>query len=398
MKKVCIVKLGYYPGLMQLKRDAETLLSEGFQVDLLCLRKKGQKAYETIAGVNVYRLPGEHHRRGVLRYLFEYGYFFIAASLALSWLCLKKRYDVIEVDTMPDFLVFSTILPRLLGSKVILYMFENMPQLFASTYKMNNGHISARMLRFVEKASTRYAHHVIVADGAPYKQVLASRGVPVEKMTIILNVPNSVSFNLDSLPTVKDRKHFRLIVSSTLMERYGVQTIIKAIPLLLPRIPELRVDVTGMGEYQPELEKLARNIGVTEYINFLGLIPYEELISKMAQAHIGVAPMLYDLGISNKLFEYSAMGTASVASALPSLTATFSDDCVLYYPPGDEKALADRILELYQNPEKRASLAAHAHEFYHNCQWEIAKYEYVKVFEKCMASTLSSKHKREVAK
>ena len=83
-------------------------------------------------------------------------------------------------------------------------MFENMPQLFASTYKINDGHISAKLLRLVEKESARYAHHVIVADGIPYKQVLESRGVPSEKITIILNVPNSVSFNLDSLPTVKD--------------------------------------------------------------------------------------------------------------------------------------------------------------------------------------------------
>jgi len=397
-KRVCIVKLGYYPWQPPLKRDAETLVSHGYQVDLLCLRNKGEKARETIGGVNVYRLPGEHYRKGVLRYVFEYSYFFIAASLALSWLSLKERYDVIEVDTMPDFLVFATLFPRLLGARVILYMFENMPQLFASTYQISDGHISAKLMRLVEKESARYAHHVIVADGIPYKRVLESRGVPSEKITIVLNVPNSLSFNLDSFDTTKDGNHFRLIVTTTLTERYGVQTVIKAIPFLLSIIPELQVDVTGTGEYQPELERLARDIGVKEYVNFTGVIPYEELILKIAQAHVGIAPMLYDIGVSTKLFGYAATRTASVASALPSLTATFSDDCVLYYPPGDERALANRILELYHSPQKRASLAARANEFYRNCQWEIMKYEYLKVYEECMASKLSSRQKKGVAK
>jgi glycosyltransferase involved in cell wall biosynthesis len=137
---------------------------------------------------------------------------------------------------------------------------------------------------------------------------------------------------------------------------------------------------------------------VTEYINFTGLIPYEELISKIARAHVGIAPMLFDIGVSTKLFEYAAMGTTSVASALPSLTATFGDDCILYYPPGDEKALADRIVELYENPEKRVSLAARAHEFYRNCQWQIMKYEYLKVFEKCLALQRPPKQKKGVAR
>jgi glycosyltransferase involved in cell wall biosynthesis len=92
------------------------------------------------------------------------------------------------------------------------------------------------------------------------------------------------------------------------------------------------------------------------------------------------------------------MGTPSVASALPSLKAMFSDDCVLYYQPGDEKELANRILELYHSPEKRASVASHAEAFYRKCQWPLMKHDYLKVYEECMASKLSSRQKKGVAK
>ena len=106
MKKVCIVKLGYYPLFRLMKRSADTLVSDGYQVDVICLRKKGEPARETIDGVNVYRLPGEHYRRNVFRYLFEYGCYFITAFLTLSWLSLKASITS-EISTNSLLLNFS---------------------------------------------------------------------------------------------------------------------------------------------------------------------------------------------------------------------------------------------------------------------------------------------------
>jgi glycosyltransferase involved in cell wall biosynthesis len=391
MKRICIVKLGHYPKITPLTRNAETLLSQGYQVDVLCLREMGEKAREVIGGVKVYRLPGAHHRRGVLRYFWEYGYFFIAASLTLSWLSLKKRYDVIEVDTMPDFLVFATLFPRLLGSKVILYMFENMTQLFTSTYKKDIGHIGAKLLRFIEKQSVGYAHRVIVADGIPYKQHLESRGVPSEKLTVVLNVPNEERFKIKSQTLADNGNHFRVMVVSAIIERYGVQTLIRAVPLLLPNIPQLKVDVVGQGEYLPVLKKLACDLEVESYVNFTGYIPDDEMVSYMARADITVAPMIDDVGHPIKIFEYFALGKPTVASAHPPLLATFNTDCLLYFQPGDERDLAAQILELYYSPEKRATLAANAQAFYQGCRWPAMKREYLKVYEQLLNHESRSK-------
>lgn len=371
MKRVCIVKLGYFPEIMLLRRDAEALMSNGYQVDIICFRRKGEKAREKIGKLSVYRIPGEHHRTGILRYLFEYSYFYTMVSLTLSWLSLsRRRYDVVEVCSMPDFLVFSTVVPRLLGAKVILYLWENMPMLFMSHFKTGRDHIGAKILRIIERTSAGYADHVIVTDGIPYKQVLESQGVPSDKITVVLNVPDESTFNIEAIPSAKDGEKFRLVVVSTLTKRYGIQIVIKAIPLLLRDIPELMVDVTGRGEYRPELENLARDLGVNAYLNFTGMIPYEDVLSCIGKAQVGIAPMIEDVGVSNKLFEYFALGTPAVASALPSLTATFDSNCVLYFRPGDEKDLAERILELHRSPEKRASLAYHGKAFYSKCQWQ----------------------------
>lgn len=385
MKRVCVVKLGHYEELPNIKRDAETLASQGYGVDVLCLHRKGKPAREITGGVNICRLPGEHRRQSAVRYLFEYTYFFIIASLVLSWRSLKKKYDAIEICSMPDFLVFTTIVPRLFGTKIVLYLCENMAELFTLNFNAPPNHPVTKVLRVIEKASASYAHHVIVADGIPYRKVLESHGVPSHKITVVLNVPDDVAFALGALSPHRENGHqFRVVVATTHAKRYGVQTLIKAVPMLVRDIPGLKVHVTGDGEYRSELEKLCRELGVQGHVNFTGRVSYADVLSYVAQAHVAVAPMLYDVGVSIKLFEYFAAGTPTVASYLPSLTATFSNDCILYFPPGDERALADRILELYHDPQKRASLARSAQEFYLKCQWQVMKNEYLRVYDECL--------------
>ncbi len=388
MRRVCIIRHKYYPGQRNVRRNAETLVGAGYEVDVICLRWKGQKKHENVKGVNVYRLLREYHRGNVLWYIFDYSAFFILSFLKLFQLSLKKRYDVVEVNTMPDFLVFVTILARLIwGSKVILYMFENAPALFMSTFKTSPNHIGARLMRFIEKVTAQYAHHVIVSDGILYKRVMESRGIPSEKITVVLNVPDDAIFNPESLPVAEHNNHFRLIVVSTLVKRYGVQTLVKAVPLLITDIPRLRVDILGRGQYRPVLEKMTRDLGVEEYVNF-GLARYDDVPAHIARADIGLAPMLNDVGLPNKLFEYFALSKPAVVSALPSLVDTFNNnDCVAFFRPDDERDLAARILELYRSPEKRAHLASNALAFYRNCQWPVMKHEYLKVYKGLLTKT-----------
>jgi glycosyltransferase involved in cell wall biosynthesis len=334
----------------------------------------------------VYRLPLRHHRGSVPLYLFDYIVFFVLAFFKLAQLSLRKRYDVVEVNTMPDFLVFVTVFVRLFGTKVILYMFENMPALFISSFRIGPSHMVVRLLRFIEKISASYAHHVIVSDGPIYRKVLESRGIPSRKITVVLNVPDDTIFNLESLPASKNGNQFRLIVVSTLVERYGVQTVVKAVPLLIKDIPELHVDIVGNGEYQPDLERMAQDLGVAPYFSFVGWTRLDTVPTYIASANIGVAPMIEDVGLPNKLFDYFALEKPTIVSALPSLIDTFHGaDCVAFFQANDEKDLAARIIELYRSPEKRTSLVAHARPFYQKHRWTVMKQAYLKVYEELLS-------------
>jgi glycosyltransferase involved in cell wall biosynthesis len=363
-----------------LRRSAETLTQEGAEVDVICLGIQGQRNSKTINGVNVHRIYYRYHRDSTFWYIIDYISFFILASLKLAWLSIKKRYDVIEVHTMPDFLVFITLFPKLLGSKVILFMFENMTQLFTDSLGVSRKHIVARLIRFLAKISSHYADKVIVSDGPLHKKEVESYGVQSDKITVVLNVPDDNIFKVKPGSLAENGSHFQLVVVSAILKRYGIQTIIKAVPLIARDIPELKVHIIGAGPYRPYLERLTHEIGVDQYVEFTGYVPYEDIPSYIAKADICLAPAINDVGAPNKIFEYSALSKPTVASALPGIRSVFDDGCVQYYHPESETELAECVLELYHNPEKRASLGNSAHEVYCRYQWPVMKQIYLGVY------------------
>ena len=83
---------------------------------MLETKAKGQKYREAINGVNIYRIPVDHHRGGLARYLMEYVIAFFLFSVVITLLHLRKKYDGIEVDNMPDFLIFTALIPKMMGT------------------------------------------------------------------------------------------------------------------------------------------------------------------------------------------------------------------------------------------------------------------------------------------
>ena len=129
-----MVAYTYYERDPRVRRDAEALIEAGYAVDVIALRDDAQQPKETISGVQIYRFPMSKLRGGKLSYIYAYLTFFILASCYVSFLHLKNRYGLIYVHNMPNFLVFSAFLPKIMGVPVILDIHDQMPELFGSIF------------------------------------------------------------------------------------------------------------------------------------------------------------------------------------------------------------------------------------------------------------------------
>lgn len=376
---VCIVRHNYYPD-SHVRRDAEALVRSGYDVSVIALRRPDQAARDTINGVTVYRLPVQHRRGSILRYAWEYLAFASLAFLTVTRLHLRKRFQVVEVDNMPDILVFSALVPKLMGVPVILYIFDNMPELLAYLWQTSRRHPVVRLLAAQERLSAAFADRVIVTQELPRRLALV-RGVPEEKLTVVLNCADEAVFNRNAIaPQPKEDGSFEIVTHGVILERYGIQTLIDALPRILAAVPQAQVQIFGAGEYRAELERRVQEHELSAHVTFRGFAPLDELLTTLARADVGYVGMLNDLVLPNKLMEYVALGVPVVISRWETFLHYFPEDSAAYFRAGDADDLADALIAIHRDRAQARKQAARATARYHQYRWSAQREVYLDVY------------------
>ncbi len=149
---------------------------------------------------------------------------------------------------MPDFLIFATIVPRLGGARVVLFLFEVMPEELLEKYPNRHIGLFFNLLVFIEQSAIKYSSHCITVSQT-CKEAFVKRGAPPEKVSVVLNVPDEALFVNFSVEEKNHMPGFTLITHGTLAELYGIQYIIRAVSRLVTRIPDIHLIVAGEGEY-----------------------------------------------------------------------------------------------------------------------------------------------------
>ena len=102
-------------------REVGVALDQGYEVDVVALRRQDEPAFEERDGVCIYRLPiSHHHGAGLRAVVWEYVGFTMLASLRVARLDLRRRYKLAQVYNPPDFLIIAAAVPKLVGVGIIL--------------------------------------------------------------------------------------------------------------------------------------------------------------------------------------------------------------------------------------------------------------------------------------
>jgi len=386
MKKVCMVAYTYYLSDPRVRREAEALAERGDMIDFICLREKKGNPFEVFNGVSLHRLPqGRYRGSGVFAYVMGYFLFFIRSFLKLNSLYFRQKYDLVHINTMPDFLVFVALIPKIFGAKVVLDIHDLMPELYATKFGLKENHFFILALRLTEKISSIFSNYVITVTECLYN-VLTERTVKSSKCSVIMNLPDSKIFDRKKILLNCNPGSFNLIYHGTIVKRYGLDIAIRAFSLIKEKIPNIRFYIYGKGDALPGLINLVKKLKLKDQIYFSRkFLPLEQMPFLIAKANIGICPRrkskLTDTALSNKLLEYVAMGIPVIVSRTELTESYFDDSMVKFFKPGNEKELAEAILDLYYHPEKRKELVNNADRFNQKYNWEKEKWKYYKIVD-----------------
>ncbi|HEX8919442.1 MAG TPA: glycosyltransferase family 4 protein, partial [Chloroflexota bacterium] len=385
--RIAIIRHSSYPADMHIRRDALALRDAGFDVDLICDAEADRPMLEKVDGITVCRVPPGHKRGSLLRYLMEYTAFPLTAGAAAAIRCLRRPYQWIEINNMPDWLLLAALIPKLLGARVVLYSREDMARLFAADHDLAPGHPLIRLLSGLERACISMADQVIVTHEMA-REALIKRGVPARKIVAIPNAPDEQAFfaGLQTVPVPKVPEHresFRLVTHGTLVRRYGIETLLEALAIVRHNLPTIHLEILGDGEYRPELESLVDRLNLRPNVTFAGYLPsYGDVAPRLLQADVGVVAIWTDFQLCNKLTDYLALGMPAITTESAALRPYLDDNAVQFVEPRNAGALARAILTLHWDLHRRTELARQGQAAYReHFAWSQARSDYLSVYE-----------------
>lgn len=376
-----MVAYSFYETDNRVRRYAESLVKRGDQVDAIALGREGQPSFEIISGVHVFRVQKRvTDEVGPLSYLRKLLLFFFRSAWVLARHHLGLRYDIIHVHSVPDFQVFATIIPRLMGARVVLDIHDIVPEFYASKFRVDERSWVFRLLLLVEKLSIGYSNHVIISNHLWYDKI-TRRSVRPEKCTAIINYPDLSIFSRRPRNRAASNGNFVICYPGTLNWHQGVDLAIRAVALLRGEVPNLRFLIIGRGPEWENLQALVKEEHLEDRVVMLGLIPIEQVAETMASVDLGVVPKRGDSfgneAFSTKIMEFMAMDVPVVVSNTRVDQYYFNDSLVQFFESGSVEDLAAKILELVQDASKRNIFCEQGTKFIRKNNWDVKKHEYL---------------------
>lgn len=373
---------GPYPiGEPRVEREAVAAREEGFDVEVIAMRRSEEPRETTIDDIRVIRLPLSRHRGARFAgTVLEYLAFTLMASFLAARRHFRRRYDVIQVHNPPDFLVVAAIVPKLRGARVVLDIHDLSSHMFGARFRGGRAvPLAQSCLRGIQLLATRLADAVLTVH-EPYKRELASQGVDPNKITVVMN---SVDERLlPARPGPTGDGPLRIVYHGTLTGPYGLDVLVAAAARLRDIGLTFTVELYGEGDALDDIRASLASAGLSDRFSISeSYLPQAEVLSRIAGASVGVVPNvpseLNRFALSSKLFEYVALGIPVVSADLPTIREHFSDAEVKFFRAGDPDSLANALAEVAAAPGPAVERAGRALRRYEQYRWSGQAEQYV---------------------
>ncbi len=375
-KPICMVVQNYFPEDPRVRKYVNSLSKNGYKVDIISIKEPNLKFKEKYQNGTIYRVGIPKKRTTILRYLLEYFIFFASSFLFLNFLFLKKRYSVIHVHNMPDFLVFITLIPKIFGARVILDMHEITPEFFQYKFGSKKKSFVIQVCRFIEYSTLHFADYVVTVTDK-IKEIFVNRN-NIKNIVVIMNTDY---FSPDSGFNISKAEYFEMVYHGILTDLYSLDLPIRAISLVKNKTAmKFRFNIYGDGPTKSCLEKLVKELDLQDTVIFHGKISHEEIIRVLKKMNLGILTFrrnkFIDLSFSNKLSEYVNNCVPVLTTRLPSVLDYFDEDDLLLCDDNIE-SIREKLLEIINGKIDLKKQVLSAKRKYKDIAWENMEKKYI---------------------
>jgi len=216
----------------------------------------------------------------------------------------------------------------------------------------------SRLYGFLTEHTLRKAD-LVTCDGENTKEEIIKSGTNAEKIRLIYHGVDTQKFN----PKKEEQKlsdNLGLFKSPTIISvrmlepLYDVESLVKAMPLVIKQVPETKLIIAGEGEQRNYLENLVGSLGISSAIRFVGQIAHDELPKYLSSANIYVSTSLSDGGIAVSTLEAMASGLPIVVTDCGDIKKWITDgENGFIVPVKAPEAIAAKVIYLLETEDTR---------------------------------------------
>ena len=341
----------------------------GHEVTLLCSAFPGAPPEEELNGIRVIRRGG--------RYLFNFRAFW-------SYVTRFRRegFDVV-VDDMNKIPFFTPLYVRRTLVGITHHLFGR------SIFREVSFPVAAYVFVMESLAVQLYRRlrvPFIVGSPSTYHELLAS-GFAATDVTLI---NYAVDHTLHH-PAETRKNPTPFIGYFGRLKRYkSIDHLLRALPRVIDRFPDLRVSIVGEGDDRSRLEAISRELKVEGHVTFTGFVTEERKVELLRQMWVKIATSSKE-GWGLTVLEANACGTPVIASDVPGLRdAVKHGETGLLYPYGDIEKLAAAIITVLGDQALRERLRGSALRWAAEFSWDKAAQRTLEVIETVRRSDSAS--------
>ncbi|QZT58431.1 glycosyltransferase family 4 protein [Mycolicibacterium austroafricanum] len=340
-------------------QEATTLRANGWLVCIICPTGKGHESkYEVLEDIHIHRYSLPSEGEGVLGYLREYS----AALWHTFRLAFKVRrthgFDVIHACNPPDLLFLVGGFFKLFSKSRFVFDHHDInPELYEA--KFGRRDFFWKIMVALERITFRTAD-ISIATNESYRRIAIERGrMAPERVFVVRSGPKLDRLQIrPAVPELRRGRRYLVGYVGVMGKQEGIDYLLRAIEYIVYELSrhDIQFGLVGGGTSLSDMQQLASDLGVKEFVTFTGRVPDSELLDMLNTADVCVNPdvanEMNDKSTMNKIMEYMALGKPIVQFDLTE--GRFSaGEASVYAAPNDYVDLARKIVALLDDPERR---------------------------------------------
>ena len=371
-----------FPPDPRVENEAVSLVENGHEVFLFCLKYADEKASDTINGIQVRRYSSN---------TFEYKLSALAYTIPLYSVIMQKKIAKFIRETNIEALHIHDM--RIAGAvykvnvnfnlPVVLDLHDNMPEVmklyphlqkFPGKYLISPKKWKQKEEEFIKKANK------VIAVSPEFIETLAVR-LPLEKDKLVL-VPNTIrktffeDYKVNETIIKKYKSNFVILYLGDTHLRRGIQTAIAALVKLKDTIPEIKLVIVGKNTTDIILRKQVKDLQLEQFVDFEGWQNVSLFQSYILASEICISPLhrnlQHDVAYANKIFQYMSLAKPLLVSdAIAQRKLVEKVACGLVHKERDFEDFSNKVVTLYKNKPLRIALGESGKKFVQNeFSWE----------------------------